>query len=123
MRGEAIGGDYVKSRSGKEHDARFFGVGIAGCKRFEDGNLAGNVEVMGLRANAGVGHDLGRMGKGAGAVRHDVAILKFLGDGLSGIEGEYTVIETEFAGLCDDLGCGTSGQNGAKNVFQGESSE
>ena len=119
MGGEAIGGHDVEADAGEQHDARFLRLGVARGEGFEDRDLAGDVEVMRLGADAGVGHRLGRRRERAREVEHGVdrfergVELRFFAK----VEG--APFQTEFGRERFDFFFAASGENGLQALRLG----
>jgi|SRR5271165_188846 len=95
--GEAIGRNYVEADARKQHDAARFRLPVPRLKRLVDGDLAGDVEIVGAGAQAAFDERLGCVFEGPGAVQHDRDIFQRAVDRGGIIEPEDAALEVSLA--------------------------
>ena len=105
MQRQAIGRNDVEADAGQEHHAARLGRRVPGLKRLVDGNLAGEVEIVGVRAHAAFGEGLGGVFEWPRAVQHDGDVLQRAVDRGGIFEPEGAPLHPGPAGDPLQLGC------------------
>ena len=97
MERKTIGRNHVEADARKQHDAASFRSRVPRLKRLEDGDLAGDVEIVDAGAQAGFDERLGGVFEGPGAVQHDRDIFQRAVDRGWIVEPEDAALEADLA--------------------------
>ena len=112
VRRQAVGRDNVEARSGKQHHTRLARFGIAHGEALENGDLAGNVEVVRPGREARVHHRPRGPREGTGAVDDEGRPAEPLAQRGSVIEAEAPRFESQLARQRRDGLRAPTGQHG-----------
>ena len=95
MQREAIGRNDVEADAGHQHDPARLRLGVLRLQRLIDREFAGDVEIMGARAQAGARQRLGGVFERPGAVQNDGDALQRAVDRLGVRQVERAALKAE----------------------------
>ena len=95
-RGDAVGRDHVEPHAGADHDARLARAVVQGARGLEHADFAGDVEVVGLRREAGLQHRRRGGGERPGAMQDEPHAFEPAFHGSGVVEREHAVVEPQF---------------------------
>ena len=119
MEGEAVGRHDVEAGAGEQHDACGLGLGVSIGEGLKNGDLAGDVEVVGSGADAGVGDGFGGVAEWASAAEDRGDVCEGGVDLGWFVDAEDGVAEVELGGEGADGWFVASGEDGAEALLDG----
>ena len=104
MQRQAIGRNHVEADAREQHDAPRFRLSVPRLNSLVDGDLAGEVEIVGAGPQAALDERLGGVLVWPGAVQHDRDSVQRAVDGGGIVEPEGAALEAGLTGDTVELG-------------------